>query len=67
MNANAPRAVYQQDQATSLLQHYMRTVFEKAGLPWDSDSDVEVAGIVECIVEAAVAKAAEERRVAIGA
>jgi hypothetical protein len=39
--------------AKHLLVYYFEIVFDKAGLPWDSDNVVEVEGIVDSIVEAA--------------
>ena len=35
------------DRATKTLIHYIRTAFIGAGLKWDRDNDVEVAGIVD--------------------
>lgn len=37
------------DRATRTLVHYIRTAFVGAGLKWDRDNDVEVAGIVDDI------------------
>ena len=42
-----------EDEAASLLAHYLKTVWLAAGLKWDSDNEAEVRDIVSMIVEAA--------------
>ncbi len=42
------------NKAISLLDHYFKTVFEKAGCGWNSDSDYEMEEIVNCLIDAAV-------------
>lgn len=37
------------EKAKDTLVHYFRTVFEEAGLKWDSDNVAEVEGIVDDI------------------
>lgn len=44
-------------QAKHTLTHYFRHVWEKAGLTWTSDHNAEIEGIVDSIVDAAVAEA----------
>jgi hypothetical protein len=36
--------------ATRLLIHYFRTVFNAAGLPWDSDNEAEMHGLAVLLV-----------------
>lgn len=43
-----------QRQAEDLLVHYFRLVFEKAGLRFDSDSEMEIRSIVQSILIAAI-------------
>ncbi|MBW2672474.1 MAG: hypothetical protein JRD89_03540 [Deltaproteobacteria bacterium] len=38
--------------AKQSLAHFMRAVFKAAGLPWDSDSQDGITGIVDDLVEA---------------
>ena len=38
--------------AKRLLCHYFRTMWEKSGLAWDGDNEVEVSGIVDDIIDA---------------
>ncbi len=45
----APRA-----QAKHLLVHYFRLLFERAGLPFESDNQVELEEIVDSIIQAAI-------------
>lgn len=45
---------YQKQKAADLLIHYFRTVFEKAGLKWDSDNDAEIYEAVVAIVQSAI-------------
>lgn len=40
------------DQAARLLKHYIAMLFEKVGLQWNSDNNVEIEDIVYHIVEA---------------
>jgi hypothetical protein len=40
-------------QAENLLVHYLRTVWEKAGLRWEGDNDAEVRSIVDALAEVA--------------
>ena len=42
-----------QGEATSLLVHYFRTVFDAQGLKWTEDNRAEIAQLVECIISAA--------------
>jgi hypothetical protein len=35
---------------TSLLSHYLKTVFLAAGLNWNSDNDAETKSLIEAIV-----------------
>jgi hypothetical protein len=35
--------------ANYLLRYYLRTIWEKAGLKWDSDNDAEVDEIIDDI------------------
>ena len=37
-------------QAADMLVWYLRKLWERSGLKWDSDNDAEVRGIVEDIV-----------------
>ena len=46
-------------EAINILIHYFRTVFEKVGLKWDYDNEVELQGIVNDIVDAAVLESIE--------
>jgi hypothetical protein len=39
------------DRAASLLQHYFRTAFQAAGLPWNEDNDAEVRSIVSNLTD----------------
>lgn len=41
-------------EAADILVHYFRQVYEKAGLGWSSDNEVEVRGIVDDLVQAAI-------------
>ena len=47
-------------EAKRLLKHYFRLIATNAGVPWDSDNDAEVEGIVECIIDAAREKLEQE-------
>ena len=38
--------------AERVLIYYIRTVWERSGLKWDSDNEAEVRGIVEDILQA---------------
>lgn len=38
--------------ATQLLTHYLATVWQRAGLRWDSDNQAEVTEIVDLIFDA---------------
>ena len=40
-------------EAKRLLAHYLRTVWERAGLKWDADNQAEVEDIVDLLIEAA--------------
>lgn len=42
-----------EERAVKALTHYIRQATQQAGLKWDRDNDVEVAGIVHDIIEAA--------------
>ena len=48
------------EKAKSTLVHYFRTVWQKAGLKWDSDNVTEVEGIVDDI-SAGVRREIEEQ------
>lgn len=49
------------NQAITILEHYFKIVWESTGKKWDYlDNSSEIAGAVEYIVNAAVAKAKEE-------
>lgn len=39
--------------AIQLARHYFETVWKRAGLQWGNDNDVEVADLVDRIIEAA--------------
>jgi TPP-dependent indolepyruvate ferredoxin oxidoreductase alpha subunit len=41
-------------EATKTLTHYFRTAFQKVGLKWERDNDVEIATAVDQIINAAV-------------
>jgi hypothetical protein len=43
--------------AKRLLVHYFRTVFEAAGLRWDSDNQAEIETAVEYLIDAAAQSA----------
>lgn len=51
-----------QTEAASLLTHYFRTVFEAAGLEWNSDNTGEVEQIVHQLAAAAREQAEAEVR-----
>lgn len=36
--------------AQRLLTYYLRTVWEKSGIPWGPDNDIEVESIVDAIL-----------------
>lgn len=38
-------------QATSLLAHYFKVVFEASGLNWNSDNEAEIKNLVDCIID----------------
>jgi hypothetical protein len=42
-----------QRRAVELAQHYFRLIAQQAGVPWDSDNDVEVELMVGLIIDAA--------------
>lgn len=48
------------EKAKSTLVHYFRTVWQEAGLKWDSDNVTEIEGIVEDIA-AGVRREIEEQ------
>jgi hypothetical protein len=43
-NKNKSRAIM-------LLTYYLRTLFEKTGLPFDQDNENEIKEIIECIFD----------------
>jgi hypothetical protein len=45
-----------EERAKRLLRHYIRMVWQAAGLVWDSDNDAEVDDIVDCLIAASVAE-----------
>ena len=49
------------EKAKSTLVHYFRTVWQEAGLKWDSDNVTEVEGIVDDIA-AGIRAETEERQ-----
>ena len=48
--------------SASILKHYFRTIHDKLGLKWDSDSDAEIDEITESIYERAYYDALEDAR-----
>jgi hypothetical protein len=42
-----------QRRAAELAQHYFRLIAQQAGVPWDSDNDVEVELMIGLIIDAA--------------
>jgi len=49
----AVRRVQARKEATELLTHYFRTVWERAGLTWTSDNYAEIEALVDALVAAA--------------
>lgn len=48
------KGVYEMDyreQAKRLLKNYFKAIASKAGIRWDSDYDVEIADIVDLIMD----------------
>ena len=45
-----------QNEATSLLVHYFRTLFNAQGLQWNDDNTAEISQLVECIISVAQAQ-----------
>jgi hypothetical protein len=45
-----------EERAKRLFRHYFSTVWQAAGLRWDSDNVAEVDDIVDCLIAAAVAE-----------
>ena len=46
--------------AKKILKYYLKMVWEKSGLKWDSDNDAEIDNMVENIIEEAVRSARED-------
>lgn len=46
--------------AKRILVHYMRTIAERAGMPWDSDYTAELEGVIDDIVKAAATEGARQ-------
>ncbi len=40
--------------ATQTLSHYLRILFEQAGLQWDADNDAEIRALVDDIIQGAI-------------
>ena len=41
------------DRASRILVYYIRTLWERSGMKWDSDNESEVRGVIEDILAAA--------------
>ena len=48
--------------AVHLMQHYMKAIGQRAGMPWDHDLDVELEAMVDHIIDAAIAERGNKRR-----
>lgn len=46
-------SAHPKERARMVLVYYLRTLWQKAGLKWDADTEAEVRGIVDDIVQAA--------------
>ena len=49
-------------EAKRMMEHYMRTVWESAGLKWDYDNSAEMQIIIDYIVDAAKEEVKKEMK-----
>jgi hypothetical protein len=45
------RPVDRRGYAERVLRHYLRTVWQRAGLQWDTDNDAEVGSVVDAFAD----------------